>query len=117
MTNAFVDGILSNITLDSLNGLLGSDELRDFKGKRLKELNDNSYVYVSMREFAKFSNMRLHSGVLTSLLHSSMPECCIVRLTKNVTYILIYIDNGKSKIAFQSELSKEMIDEYKERIK
>lgn len=115
--NAFIDGILANITNESLSNLLGTDELREFSGKRLKEIKDGDMFYLSMREFAKHSEMMLHSGVLTSFIHSSMPMSCIVRLTKNVTYILLYMKNGRCNVVLQSDLDEKQLEEYKERIR
>lgn len=117
MSNTFIDGILNNIDLNKLNFLVGTDELRCFNGKRLKEISDNSKFYISVREFSRFSDMTLHSGVLTSFLHSSIPDCCIARMTRNISYILLCMENGKCRIISQKELSDSELKEYKERVK
>lgn len=116
MMNEIIDSILSNISIEEISKLIGSEEIRTFNGKKLKQLNDDVF-YMSIRKFGTYSRLRLHSGVLTSFMHNTIPNCIIVRMTKNVSYILLRIDNGKLRIVLQNELNEEQMKEYERRCK
>lgn len=110
-----IDSILSNITIEEISKLVGSEELRDFKGKKMKSFDKDKCFYMSIRKFSTYSSLKLHSGVLTSFIHNAIPNCCIVRMTKNVSYILLRIVNDKIIIMSKDELNDEDRKEYERR--
>lgn len=110
-----IDSILSNITMEEIAKLVGSEELRDFKGKKMKSFDKDKSFYMSIRKFSTYSSLKLHSGVLTSFIHNTIPNCCIVRMTKNVSYILLRIVNDKITIVTKDELNDEDREEYERR--
>lgn len=94
--------------------LLGTDELRDLKGKRLREITDQPF-YLSVKEFGTYSNMRLHTKVLTQFLNNVITDCCIVRLSSNISYIMLKIADDKAVIVLKSDLTDEQSKLYEER--
>lgn len=117
MTNALIDNILNNLKIEDLKKLVGTKELRTFSGKKFKEFNNDEMMYLSVRKFSSYSDLILHSGVLTSYLHNTIPTCCIVRMTENVSYILLKIENDKIKIVNQNELNQDQLKMYRGRSK
>lgn len=112
-----INKILNSMTKDDISKYIGTEELRYTNGKKLKALENIDLFYISIRAFNSMTNMNIQTSLLTSLLHAVIPNCCIARLTKNVSYILLYIENGKFKLALQSDLSQEELDIYKRRLK
>lgn len=112
--NNLVELIISNISESDLVKLLGTDELRDLRGKKLKEITDQPF-YLSVKEFETYSNMRLHTKVLTQFLNNVIEDCCIVRLSSNISYIMLKIVDDKAKIALKSDLNEEQMKLYEER--
>lgn len=117
MTNALVENILGNIDMEDVKTLVGTKELRTFNGKKMKSFDDREMFYMSIRKFASYSNLTLHNGVLTSYLHTTMPNCVIVRMCENVSYILLCIKDDRIEIVKQEDLSKDQLEEYVRRSK
>lgn len=116
MNNVLIDTILRNIETKGIADLIGTEDVRDTKGKKMKSFNGGIF-YLSIKRFCSYSNLVLHSGVMTSFLHSTMPDCCIVRMTRNVSYVLLRLEDGRIDIVKQGELKGDLLEEYARRSK
>lgn len=104
--NNLVEFRIPDILRSDLEKLLGTDELRDLNGKRLRKITAAPF-YLSIEVLSTHSTMKLHTRVISLLMKDIEEDCCIARLTSNISYILLKIEDDRASIVKRSELTEE----------